>query len=75
MDMTGQSQLWTPAIEAVHVQMLYDGHHGWSVSVQGRRSGQTWAQARPAWYGGLSHDESIDVLSAEIAFLLGLGDP
>lgn len=72
MDMTGQQMLWVPAVEAVQLSMLWTPSHAWSVQQHMRRSGRTWGEERPSFYGGLSTPEAFDVAITELAQALGL---
>lgn len=72
MDMTGQPRLFVTAVEAGHMQVLWDGHHGWSVTVKVRRQGDGWDDTPASFYGGLTTEELFDVICAEWALLLGL---
>lgn len=72
MDMTGQPRLFALAIEAGQMQVLWDGHRGWSVRTQVRRQGDTWGSEPAAFYSELSTEELLEVICAEWAQLLGL---
>lgn len=72
MDMTGQPRLFVTAVEAGNMQVLHEGHLGWSVHVKVRRQGDTWVDTPATFYGGLSTEELFDVICAEWANLLGL---
>lgn len=74
MDMTGQPQLWTPAVEAATMQVLYEYHRGWSMHLAVRRCHESWGQRPATFYGGLTTVELLDVITAEWAVQLGLGD-
>lgn len=72
MDMTGQPRLFKTAVEAAHVSLIWGGHQGWSVSVAARRQGDTWSTEPNSFYGGLTTDELLDVITAELSVLLGV---
>lgn len=70
--MTGQPQLWTPSVEAVHLQAFYDHPYGWAVQLNARREAQTWADGPTEAYSELTVWEAYDVCSASLYGLLDL---
>jgi hypothetical protein len=70
--MTGQPRLWVTAVEAAHIQLLWEWHHGWSAHIKMRRQGDGWDATPATFYGALSTEELYDVLVTELARMLGL---
>lgn len=72
MDMTQQPRLFVTAIEALHLNVQHNGHEGWSMHMSYRRQGDAWGDSLPVFHGGLSTEELLDVVCAEVALALGL---
>lgn len=70
-----RAQLFTFAIEAMHISIQHNGHQGWSMNLGFRRQGETWGARPKVFYAGLTTDELLDVVCGELAVALGLGDP
>lgn len=72
MDMTGQPQLWTPAVEAFALSAYWEYPYGWQLTTRFRRGGQRWADTPSGFYSELHTPELYDVCSAELLGALGL---
>lgn len=72
MDMMDQPTLWTPAVEALHLQAHWDWPHGWQLHLKHRRAGRTWQSDLPVVYTELVTPEMLDVACAELEHLLGV---
>jgi hypothetical protein len=69
--MDGQMSLHGRALDAFHVQALYEFGSGWTARVGARANGQTWGETEVRLYEYLTTDELLDVLAAELGRLFG----
>jgi hypothetical protein len=67
-----QQRLYRLAHEQINIAARWTPA-GWTVTVAGRRQGETWAEAdRAQVYGALSGGELADTIDGVLAYLLGL---
>jgi len=67
-----QLRLFRLAPEALAITAYFDGPRGWTLWIQCRRQGDTWADSYRETYSGLSTHEMADVIDRATAGALGL---
>lgn len=68
--MLQERRLGAPALEAINAHMHHEWGHGWSLSIGGRRDGESlWMRED---YHALSTPELSDVVGLVLSDLLGL---
>lgn len=67
-----QARLFRLAPEAVQVWAHYVHREGWNLCISVRRGDETWSEAHQEVYSGLTTNELVDVVLADLSTSMGL---
>lgn len=71
MEVTVQ-QIWTPAVEAISLQVVWEGRTGWRVVSNVRREGESWEKAQHDLYRNVATEEIPGLVDVILVCALGL---
>lgn len=67
-----QERLFRLAVEAMHLQVTFEGASGWHLSVGYRRQDEEWSDAYRCDYDHLTTPELAQVMVEELSRALGI---